>query len=336
MDLRRQAAAFCVNHVRANDYEGFLTVLALPARHRASAFAVRALNARLVDAVDRAHDGGDAGAARLRLAWWREAMARIYDGRTPDDPVCRAISVALAAAGGNGIEHMSALVATRERDVEQVTASPLVPPASVQALVDYADGTHGMLMRATAELTSGTAVSGEANRAITQAGIGAGIATVLRGTARHLGQGLLYVPSDVLQQAGMEARDAKRLLGLGPGAVGARSDEPKDKLDEQRRHLIATAVRPLAEQAKNALRLADARLAALPRTTIGKEALSPDAAARAACLPRVSAGIYLRKLEACGYDPVHPNLLDPKRGVGVPRLELQMRLAYRHLVDGVR
>ena len=57
---------------------------------------------------------------------------------------------------------------------------------------------------------------------------------------------------------------------------------------------------------------------------------------RAACLPRVSAGIYLRKLEACGYDPVHPNLLDPKRGVGVPRLELQMRLAYRHLVDGVR
>lgn len=198
-----------------------------------------------------------------------------------------------------------------------------------------------MLMRAIAELTSGAPINEDMNRAITQAGIGVGVATMLRGTARHLGHALIYLPSDLLDEAGVPARDAMRLISLGPDAVGARAEEPREELAAKRRALLDATVRPLAQQAQRSLDSADAQLAALPRVAAANpeavaRMLPSDAAARAACLPRVAAGVYLRGLAASAYDPVHPSLLEPNRGMGVPRLSLQARLLWRYLQDGVR
>ena len=68
----------CAEQVRRQDRERYLTALFAPAERREDLFALYTFNhevAKTAEVVSEAMVG------RIRLQWWREAIAEIYDGR---------------------------------------------------------------------------------------------------------------------------------------------------------------------------------------------------------------------------------------------------------------
>ena len=79
--------------VRAVDPEAFLTCSLLPAAARDSAFAMRALDLELAAIPGAAR--GNAGAGRVRIAFWRDLVAAVFDR-----PAAVAASKPMSRKGG--------------------------------------------------------------------------------------------------------------------------------------------------------------------------------------------------------------------------------------------
>src|SRR5262249_29034197 len=83
----------------------------------------------------------EAAIGDIRLAWWREALAEVFDGKAPRaHPVLTAIAAAHREAALPR-ETLNALIDARGRDLD---ASPFATFAEIDA---YLDGTAGNLFR---------------------------------------------------------------------------------------------------------------------------------------------------------------------------------------------
>lgn len=122
--------------VRRVDEDRWLASRFAPADVRADLIALYAFNyelARTAEVVSQPTLGD------IRLAWWREAIAEIYEGRTP-----RSHPVVAALAGSRGLWPrlaMENLIEVRARDFD---ATPFESEAAFSA---YIDATAGQLMR---------------------------------------------------------------------------------------------------------------------------------------------------------------------------------------------
>jgi phytoene synthase len=190
--------------VRRHDPDRFLAGLLAPAGCRDALWALYAFNyeiARTRETVSNTTLG------LIRLQWWRDAFAAIYQGLPPprhqvvDDlaPAVRAYDLPR--------DLFERLLYAREFDLEDEQ------PGNMQGLENYADFTGTPLLQLSLKIAGQE--EGEHTAAIAKAYAMTGL---LRAVPFHAGQRRCYLPSDLLRREGVEVENlyAGRTDGLTP------------------------------------------------------------------------------------------------------------------------
>ena len=256
--MEERALSYCGAEVRRHDPDRFLTALFAPAERREDLFALYAFNievARTREMVSEALLG------RMRLQWWRESIAGIYAGDQRGHEVARALAQAVARAGlSRG--HFDRLIDAREADLDDD------PPASLDALVAYAEGTSSSLVALALEALG---ARGEAATVVARdVGIAWALTGLLRAVPFHAQRRRLYLPRDLMAVAGAKAGEL-----FERGRTGG----------------LALVVEQVAARAREHLVAARSLRRRLPR------------AALPALLPATLVDGYLAELRRARYDP---------------------------------
>ena len=249
--------SYCAALLRQHDTDRYLTALFAAGERREALFALYAFNleiARIREAVSEPMMG------LIRLQWWRDALAETGQGATRAHEVMRPLAMAIAAHGLT-LPLFERLIVARERDLDPE------PPADLADLVAYARETTGTLTELALEIL------GRPSAALREAGQAAGIAWSLTGLLRavpfHASQRRVYLPADMLADA-----------GIAPGQLIERGFQPA----------LAPVVRALAEEAER-------------WTLKARNAGAVSRAALPAFLPLRLADLYRRRLAAAGFNP---------------------------------
>jgi phytoene synthase len=212
------ALSYCAEQVRQFDHDRFLTVIFAQAAVREHLFALYAFNielAKVREVVTEPLIG------QMRLQWWRDTLDRLYAGETIAHEVARPLGAAIAA-GGIERAAFDLLIDTREFDLEKL------PPADLDALLAYAEGTGAPLLAVALKIAGAGAGSAETARL---AGRGWALTGLLRAVPFHARRHRLYLPADRLEAAGVRIsrlfdlkpepglRDVVRLVGRLPRAA---------------------------------------------------------------------------------------------------------------------
>jgi len=249
--------SFCGDQVRRYDNDRYLTALHAPASRRDALFALYAFNvevAKTREAVSEPMIG------QIRLQWWREAIGEAYSGTVREHAVLRPLAQAIERhdlTRGN----FDTLINARESDLTDE------PPATIEELGNYAEGTTSTLIRLALEiLDQRTGVAQEAARGI---GIAWGLTGLLRAVVFHARDKRQYLPAQSMRQAKADPDDLFELRGGAP---------------------LADVAREVAEAARQALRSGRQYRRAVPRAAIP------------ALLPGTLAEMYLRRMARLDYD----------------------------------
>ena len=239
--------------VRRLDHDRYLTCLFAPASRRAALFALYAFNievAKTREVVSQPLLG------QIRLQWWRDAIAEVYDGRPRRHEVLDALAPAVWAHDLSQA-NFDTLIDARERDLEDE------PPATLSDLERYAADTAGSLLRLHLEVLG---VRDEAaHRAATAVGTAWALVGLMRAVPFHARQKRLYLPQEIVAA---EGADPGLLFEMKPHdglrrAVARVAEAARGRLAEARalrREVPRTAVPALLSA-----RLADGYLRRLSR-----------------------------------------------------------------------
>ncbi len=198
------------DHVRRDDHDRYLCALFAPAAAREDLFALFAFNAEVAKVRESV---SEQLIGRMKLQWWRDLVAAIYDGRgvPKGNPVVQSLE-GIVTRHGLARADFETLLDTRERDLEGEDF------ADVADLESYADGTSARLTSLALQVLGAT---DEASRA---AGRHVGIAWALTGLMRavlfHAKANHVPLPQDLLAGAALtphdvqERRNAARLGGV--------------------------------------------------------------------------------------------------------------------------
>lgn len=171
-----------------------------PDRYLASLFAPRsmrpplwALIAFYQDIAKTREVVTDTTIGLIRLQWWRDEIAKIYNGQSGDEnPILADLRVTIAAHNLPQDE-LHTLVYAREFDLENV------PPENIQGLEHYADFTNTPLNMLIAAVC-GQTVDRDRVRYLS---VAYGLIGLLRSVRFHAAQGRCYLPSDELTKYGI-------------------------------------------------------------------------------------------------------------------------------------
>jgi phytoene synthase len=259
--------SYCAEQVRSFDHDRFLTAIFAPAAVREHLFALYAFNielAKVREVVTEPLIG------QMRLQWWRDTLDRLYAGETVAHEVARPLGTAIAA-GGIARSAFDPMIDAREFDLEKS------PPADLDALLAYAEGTGAPVLAIALQLAGAGAGTGEIARL---AGRGWALAGLLRAVPFHARRHRLYLPADRLAKAGVRI---SRLFDLKP--------EPA----------FRGVVRCVGGQAKADLAAARKLVRSLPKS------------GRSPALLIELGRMYLRDLERAGWDPLALENKPPRR-----------------------
>ena len=255
--------SYCAAEVRRLDRERYLAALFAPAPRREALFALYAFN---LEVAKTAEIVSEPMLGAIRLQWWREAIDGIYAGTVREHPVATALAAAVAAHGLDRAR-LQAIVDGRAADLDPE------PPPDMGALEAYVAATAVPLVELACQAL-GTAAD-ETMAAARAAGLGLGLAGVVRAIPFHARQRRLYVPAALLDEA-----------GVAPAALFDRAPPAA----------FALAVAPIAGRARERIAAARSGRRRVPR------------AARAAFLPLAPAEAWLGRLAANGHDAFDPRL----------------------------
>lgn len=195
---------YCLDEVRKHDHDRYLVSLFLPPEQRADALALYAFNlelARTREIVSEPILG------QIRLQWWRESIAGIFDGTPREHPVVEALATA-GARHGLDRRSLDTLIDAREADLDDL------PPRDFEALETYARDTSGVL----SELVMHAAAGDEtARRAAQKVGTAWALIGLARSVAFHAQSQRLMIPDELLTEYEVERRqvfDLKPTPGL--------------------------------------------------------------------------------------------------------------------------
>ncbi len=126
--------AYCMNMVRHDDPERYLTVLFAPADKRRSLFALYAFNQEVAKTRENV---SEAMIGEIRLQWWTEAIEQILSGHVREHPVVMELGEI------NNLKELAPLffdiIAARKSDLYSDGV------ADIKALTDYAQNVGGKL-----------------------------------------------------------------------------------------------------------------------------------------------------------------------------------------------
>ena len=131
--------------LREGDPDRYLATLFAPSSARDDLFALYALNVELARIGERVSEP-DLG--KIKLQWWREALARAATGEATASPVADAIG-SLLQRHPDAAEPIGRMIDAREFDV----AVRIMP--DMAALDDYLDATAGSLFAAAVTIGGG-------------------------------------------------------------------------------------------------------------------------------------------------------------------------------------
>lgn len=254
--------------VRRLDRDRFVTALFAPVRRREDLFALYAFNADVAGIREKVTEPM---MGLIRLQWWRDQIAALYetDAAPPPHPVAGPLAEAVRRHELPRAP-FDALLDAREQDMEEA------PPADRTAFLAYARATGGSVQRLAAALLG--ASEAPAAEAAERVGTAWAMIGLLRATAFHAAQRRVSLPA-----ADLAAR------GIDPHVVMAGQPHPA----------VQAVAEELADMA--ALLLAEARA---ERGRVPRGAL-------AALLPAVLADGYLKRLRKLGWNVYHPDLARP-------------------------
>lgn len=198
--------SYVAAEVRRLDRDRFVTALFAPAERREALFGLYAFNlevARVRELVTEPLLG------RIRLQWWRDTLAALFEQTAVAHPVAEALAAAMKRFPLSQAP-FDRLIDAREADLEDR------PPADLPALEAYAEGTSSTLNTLALDILE---VGGEAALgAARHIGIAWALTGLLRAVPYHAAAGRLYLPSLMLASHGVAQEDV--LAGrTSPGLV---------------------------------------------------------------------------------------------------------------------
>jgi phytoene synthase len=236
--------------VQRCDRDRYQTVLFAPVARREALFALYAFNyeiARVRERVTQPTLG------RIRLEWWREAVAAAFEG----GPVRRHVVVGPLTEAirehGPTRAHFDRLIDARESDLDDES------PVSLGALEDYAEGTSARLVYLALEILG--ARDPPATLAGCHVGIGYALAGLLRAMPQLVQAGRRFIPTEIAARTGLDGADYRALQSRP--ALRAASAE-----------LAAAALRHVALARNCRATLARSALPALLPATIAQHSLA--------------------------------------------------------------
>ncbi len=254
---------YCVEHVRRNDHDRFLTAQFAPADRRNALLALYAFNieiSKVREVVTEPVLG------QMRLQWWRDVMEAIFAGSPPSNEIARALSHTVRQFTLDR-EKMGRLINAREFDLLDEA------PDDLAALEHYLDASAAEL----------------ADLALTILGIGAEDKST-RAAARHVS--LAFGLSGIVRATPFLAAQRRTMIPKASlAAAGIRPDDlftgrPVPGLGDAARHLAERAVFHLEQAASDPKRGTDGRRVGAPVFLWGR-----------------LAGYDLARLRKSGFDP---------------------------------
>lgn len=249
--------SFCGDQVRRYDNDRYLTALHAPTSRRDALFALYAFNvevAKTREAVSEPMIG------QIRLQWWREAIEEAYSGSVRDHAVLHPLAQAIEQYGLTR-GYFDNLLDAREFDLTDQ------PPATIEELCTYAEGTTSTLIRLALEILDQR--TGAAQEAAQGIGIAWGMTGLLRAVVFHARGKRQYLPAQSMREAKADPADLFELRGSAP---------------------LADVAREVADAARQALRSGRLHRRGVPRAAIP------------ALLPGTLAEMYLRRIERFEHD----------------------------------
>jgi phytoene/squalene synthetase len=193
--------AYCLEQIRRFDRDRFLVVLAAPRSVAPDLAVLAAFNLELAlirDSVSETMLG------LIRLQWWREAIAGLFEGTPRRHAVVSALAEILARRPLPRAR-FDRMIDARERDLDPE------PPADFAALESYAAETSGNLV---ALMLGVAGLDGEAEtfaELARHAGIATGLVGALRSTLYLAGRRRTMLPVSVVEEAGVSLQDLYEL-----------------------------------------------------------------------------------------------------------------------------
>jgi squalene synthase HpnD len=185
---------YCQDKAAASGSSFYYSFRALKPEVRAGITAFYALCRELDDVVDEC---GDPQVARIKLAWWRTEIGRLYEGH-PEHPVTQAL---LPATRSRNIprEWLEEIVDGMEMDLDQQRYE------DYRSLLLYCHRAAGVVGQVAAE------IFGYRNRQTLKYAHELGLAFQLTNIIRDVGEdarhGRIYLPLDELDQFGVKPAD---------------------------------------------------------------------------------------------------------------------------------
>lgn len=153
----------------------------------------------------------------IRLQWWRDAIAAIYDGgAVPHHPITEPLADMIKRRGLNR-EWFDAVIYAREFDLEDVL------PGNLPGLINYADFTQTPLMRLALQITGDDVDAPD----VAPVAIGWALSGLIRAVPFHAGQSRCFMPGDLMNRAGLstDALYAGRDLDKLPAIIATVRDQ---------------------------------------------------------------------------------------------------------------
>lgn len=199
----RAAFSYCVQQVRNYDYHHYLCLLELPPNMRKAAFALRAFNVETARAMDVA---SDPRIGLMRLAWWQDAIDKIFSGKLIEHPIANALSSVISECKISKVwlkRSVEARIKDAKREVVDI-------PETIGELEKYAEDTVSTLLYMT--LQAGGIKSTTADHASSHIGKASGLLLLLKSLPYHASRNrhFSYIPFEVATKHGLVVKEGDR------------------------------------------------------------------------------------------------------------------------------
>ena len=253
----RMTRSFCAEAVRADDNDRYLCAILAPEPPREALLALYAFN---IEIAKTRESVSEPMVGEIRLQWWREAIEELYAGRVRRHAVVGPLAQAVGTFGLPRAP-LDALIDARSADLDDVA------PTDLAALETYGEATSGELTRLALHICGGKGV--DAETAAKHVGTAWALVGLLRSVPHHARDRRQYLPTDLVEAAGVDRGDLFELRGGDA---------------------IASVVRQVADAARGHLEEARSGASSISRACLP------------AVLPATLADAYLRCLERQRYD----------------------------------
>jgi len=188
---------YCQQKTARSGSSFYYSFLFLPEERRRAIIALYAFCREVDDVVD---EYADVGVARTKLAWWRDEVARLYDG-APQHPVSRALAPAVERFGLQQ-EHFLEIVDGMQMDLDY----DAYPSFTELSLYCYRAASVVGLLTAGIFGYEDAATTRYAN----DLGLAFQLTNILRDVREDAERGRVYLPLDELQRFGVAAEELRK------------------------------------------------------------------------------------------------------------------------------